>query len=227
MSLQRVGQARKWQRWSLALAILPLAGWMLFEAQRTFRAEWATLAAREQIVRWLTAESTPQDVPSWGRALASLQQGLALTPHDPALHERMGDLYSVAGRSHWDKPTLRNQHFQHAATWYESALELRPGSAAAWAALATARQAIGDSPARVQEPWNRALRLGPFEGHVQPVLLQVVLVDWDHASPAMQAWAKGLFDRSDPATRAQINVLARYYGLAFAPDEASAAPAKP
>ncbi len=208
----------QWKRWSLALAVLPLAGWMLFEAQRTFRAEVATLAAREQVLRWLAADGVPKSAPGWETALQALNDGMTLTPDDPELHERMGDLYSVAGRTNWSDATLRTQYYKQAAVWYESALQLRPGSAAAWAALAASRQAMGDSAPRVQEPWNRALRLGPFEGHVQPVLLQVVLVDWDNATPAMQSWAKALFDRSEPAVQAQINVLARYYGLAFSPE---------
>jgi hypothetical protein len=86
---------------------------------------------------------------------------------------------------------------------------------------------MGDTPARVHEPWSKALLLGPFEGHVQPVLLQVALADWDNASIDMQTWAKALFDRSDPAVRAQIDVLARYYGLTFTPDTPAPAPASP
>ena len=59
---------------------------------------------------------------------------------------------------------------------------------------------------------------------MQPVLLQVVLTDWDRATPAMQDWAKSLFDRSSQSTQNQINALAKPYGLAFAPDKPASVP---
>ncbi len=221
MSQRRAGQ---WQAWLVWAVVLPLAGWVMHEAQRVFRAEWATLAAREQVDRWAASPEGNASTPGWNAALEDLLAGLALTPDDPALHERLGDLYSVAGRRDWASSTLRVQHYRKAASAYENAAALRPGSAVAWAALASARQAMAADAAQVHAAWRQARKLGPFEGHVQPLLLQVVLADWDAASPAMQDWAKALFDRSDAPTQAQINVLAKYYGLAFTPDTPAKAP---
>ena len=206
------------QAWLVLAVVVPVAGWVLLDAQRTFRAEWATLAARGQVDRWLASQHDDSSLPDWNTAYASLRQGLALTPDDPALHERMGDLYAVAGRRDWADAALRLQHHRQAAAHYEDALALRPSSAIAWATLASARQAMRDDKTRVHAAWSEARRLGPYEGHVQPLLLQVVLADWEAATPKMQDWAKALFDHSDARTQAQINVLAKYYGLVFTPD---------
>jgi predicted TPR repeat methyltransferase len=133
-------------------------------------------------------------------------------------------LYCVAGRRDWEQMDQRKQLHRQAAVHYENALALRPGSAVAWAGLAIARQAMEDQPARVHAAWNEALRLGPHEGHVQPLLLQVVLSQWALASPPMQRWAEALFDGADAQKQAQINVLAKYYGLVFSPDTQAKTP---
>ena len=212
---------RRWPAWLSnlpALLALPVALWMGFEAQRSFRADWLSIQARQQVVDWLAETSPVFSEEAWQEASRALQSSLALTPDDPTLHERLGDLYSVAGRRDWDNAQLRQTHFNAAAEKYEAALALRAGEPGAWAALASARQSSGSSPASVHMAWSKAQALGPFEGHVQPVLLQVVLADWDGASPAMQNWARALFDHSDTATRTQINALAKYYGLIFMAD---------
>ena len=221
MNTRRFGSAQAWL--TLAL-VVPVAGWVLMEAQRVFRAEWVTLPVREQVADWSMSEQGNSNLQDWDAAWASLQAGLALTPDDPTLHELLGNLYSIAGRRDWKNPDKRRQHNRQAATHYEKALALRPGSSAAWAALASARQVMEDDPARVHAAWSQARKLGPFEGHVQPLLMHVVLAQWEVATPAMQDWAKTLFDSSDEQTRAQINVLAKYYGLVFTPDAPAKAP---
>ena len=210
--------------WLILAVVVPTAGWVLVEAQRTFRAEWATLHARQTVNRWSASEPVPDNQNEWNSVLASLQKGLDLTPDDPALYEQIGDLYCAAGRRDWENTELRRDHHKRAAAHYEKALALRPGSAAVWAALASARQAADEEPLRVQAAWSQALRLGPFEGHVQPLLLQVVLAQWQTASPVMQDWAKALFDSSDVTTQAQINVTAKHYGLVFTTDAPSKTP---
>ncbi len=210
-------KAARWRAVLMLACAVPLCGWVVFEAQRVFRAEWASMAARQQVTRWVSTDAVVAQEDAL-QALAALQQALAITPKDPQLHERLGDLYTVLGRKDWDQVQLRNAHFTRAVAAYEASLALRPGTASAWAGLAVARQSLAGAAAGVHSAWQQAQARGPFEEHVQPVLLQVVLADWNGATPAMQSWAKALFDRSDANTRAQINALAKLYGLVFEPD---------
>lgn len=202
-------------------AVLPVSGWIFTQAQQIFRSDLASVAERTQVARWLTTERDPPSVEQWTDARAAIQSSLDITPGDPALHEAMGDLYSVAGRRDWNNATLRFEYFSKAAAHYESAIGLRPTAPGPWVALATARQAMGSPKAAVHSSWSKAIALGPYEEHLQPMFLQVVLADWKGATPDMQKWAKALFDKSPQQGRAQINNMARIYGLKFSPDDAA------
>ena len=214
--------APAWRGWLLLALVLPTAAWVLYESQRVFRADWASAAERQQVLTWVSGAALPKSQQEWDTAQAALQASLDLAPDDPDMQERMGDLHAVAGQRDWADPALRAQHYARAASYYDAAIALRPSSPQTWAMLAAARQAMGTPPAAVQAAWARAQRLGPFEGHVQPILMQVVLADWEGASPAMQAWAKDLFDRGSAPTQRDINALALRYGLRFDPDTAPA-----
>jgi tetratricopeptide (TPR) repeat protein len=202
----------------LLALVLPAAGWVLLEAHRTFYADWASAAARQQVLAWVGGTGLPKSPAEWETARAALQTSLDLAADDPDMQERMGDLHAVAGQRDWADATLRRQHYAKAVSYYDVAIALRPSAPQTWAMLAAARQAMGAPPAAVQEAWAKARQLGPFEGHVQPILMQVVLTDWDGASPQMQAWAKDLFDNGGAATQRDINALAKRYGLQFTPD---------
>ena len=208
----------RWTPWLLAALAWPMAGWVFFEGQRTARADWASAAARQHVVRWVSGAAAPSDTDEWEAARSAIQHSLNLVPDSPEMQERMGDVYSVAGQVSWANDRLRNDYFKRAAAHYESAVALRPSESGTWAMLAAARQAMRASPASVQQAWAQARKLGPFEGHVQPMLMQVALADWDNASPVMQNWAKALFDRGGPVMQAEINALAGRYGLVFKPD---------
>ena len=208
----------RWAPWLLTALAWSVAGWMLFEGQRTARADWASAVARQHVVRWVSGEAAPADMAEWEATRRAIQHSLDLVPDSPEMQERMGDAYSVAGQGNWANDTLRNDYFKRAAAHYESAVALRPSESGTWAMLAATRQAMRASPDSVQQAWTQARKLGPFEGHVQPMLMQVALADWDNASPAMQDWAKSLFDRASPPTQAEINALAKRYGLIFKPD---------
>ena len=210
--------APAWRGWLLLALLLPTAAWVLYESQRVFRADWASAAARQQVLAWVSGAGLPKSQPEWDAARTALQTSLDLAPDDPDMQERMGDLHAVAGQRDWADPALRNQHYAKAAGYYGVAIALRPSSPQTWAMLAAARQAMGAPAATVHAAWTEAQQRGPFEGHVQPILMQVVLADWDGASPAMQAWAKGLFDAGNASTQRDINDMARRYGLQFAPD---------
>ena len=211
-----------WPTRLAAALLLAVSVWMLTEAQRTLRSDWGSAAARHHVALWASGRGAPADAPqAWEQARDALQRALSITPANPVLHERLGDAYFAAGQRDWQREKISREHFAEAALHYGRAIELRPDEPATWAMLASARQAAGGDSVGVQAAWARALALGPFEGHVQPVLMQVVLTDWDGATPAMQNWAKTLFDRGSIATREQINAMAKPYGLVFRPDASS------
>lgn len=211
--------------WCLLGVSLPLAGWVFFEAQRMFRADWASAVARQQAQLWVSGKAPTPSQEEVRLALAAVQSSLAITPDDPVLHERLGDIQFAAGKRVGLDEHLRRQQFKAAADHYETATALRPREPGAWAMLALSRQLAGDQRSRVQAAWLRAQSLGPFEGHVQPLLMDVVLGDWSGATPAMQEWAKVLFDTGNDGVRNAINAMARPFGLVFAPDlPASASP---
>jgi tetratricopeptide (TPR) repeat protein len=212
---------RQLAQW-LALALMLLvAGWVLWQSQRLFRADWASLPERHQVLAWVSGNGAPATAAQWEQTRAALQASIDITPEDPALQERLGDLHGVAGQRDWADVSLRKLHFGRAAAHYKAAIALRPGEPQTWAMLAAAYQAMGAEPALVHDTWARALALGPFEGHVQPILMQVALADWPNASPAMQAWASELFDTGSEATRKDINVMAAAYGLRFSAEQKS------
>jgi predicted TPR repeat methyltransferase len=208
---------RPWLPWLLLAVLLPVAGWVLNESQRLFRADWASAAQRHQVLEWVSGAKAPASAAEWEAAHAALLASVAITPEDPDMHERLGDAHTVAGQRDWAQPALRQQHFANAQRAYEAAAALRPAEPQTWAMIAAARQAAGEPAAQVHEAWARALKLGPFEGHLQAILMQVVLADWEGASPGMRNWATTLFDDSNAAVRGDINRLAARYGLRFDP----------
>ena len=221
-----LGLSRRMAACGLLLLALPLSGWVFFEAQRMFRADWASAEARIQVQRWVAGQGPAPTVEQWERAQAALQVSLAITPDDPDLHERLGDLQVTAGQRPGVGEQPRKLHFEAAARHYEQATVLRPNEPGAWAMLALSRQVAQAQPSQVQAAWHKAQSLGPFEGPVQPVLMDVVLGDWNGATPAMQDWAKALYDAGTEGTRNAINALAKPFGLVFSPDEPASAPSQ-
>jgi tetratricopeptide (TPR) repeat protein len=215
-------RSRRIRAAALLVLAVPAAGWVFWEAQRTFRADVASASARLHVTAWVSGAESPKTTQDWDDARSALLTAIDITPDDPDLHERLGDLYVVAGRRDWDRIELRRDHFGRAADAYSQALALRPGEPATWAMLAMAHQVLGNDRARVHQAWAKALALGPYEAHTRPILLQIVLAGWNDATPDMQAWAKTLFDQGDAATRASINNMAKPFGLLFSPDAASA-----
>lgn len=216
--------AWRWGPFMLLAVAGPLTAWVLYQGQLMARADWASISARQQVVQWVSGETAPTEAADWAAVRDEIQSSLDIQPDSPEFLERMGDVFSVAGQRDWADSALRMKHFSAAAAFYERAITTRPSEPGTWAMLAAARQAAGAPLASVHEAWVQAQKLGPFEGHVQPILMQVVLADWDHASPAMQAWATTLFDRVSPGTQGEINALAKRYGLQFQPGPPSAAP---
>ena len=52
----------------------------------------------DRIVEWAGGSAQPADDGAWREARAAMEAALAITPDDPDLVQRMGDLYLVAGR---------------------------------------------------------------------------------------------------------------------------------
>lgn len=221
------GISRRGAACVLLAVSLPIAAWVFFEAQRIFRADWASAGARQQVQRWAAGQGPAPTVAQWEDAHADLLESLAITPDDPDLHERLGDLKFVAGMRKGLDEQQNKRQFEAAAGHYEQATALRSTEPGAWAMLALSRQLASAQRLQVQAAWTKAQALGPFEGPVQPVLLNVVLGDWEGATPAMQDWAKGLFDTGNEAARNAINAQAKPFGLIFSPDAPASAASPP
>ncbi len=207
-------------RWPWAVPAALVCAWVLVQGQEMARADWASAAARRQVVQWVGAIGPAATPEQWEVARAAIQKSIDLQPDSPEWQERLGDAYTVAGQMNWADEALRVKHFSSASTHYEKATALRPSEPGTWAMLAAARQAAGAPLEAVHAAWVRAQALGPHEAHVQPVLMHVALADWDNASPAMQQWATDLFERSSASTRNAINAMAKGYGLLFTPSAA-------
>ena len=215
-------RASRWQSVALIALVLPVGGWVGYEAQRQLRADFVSMGARKQVTDWATGvRPLPRSAAEWEAARADLQRAVEITPDSPVAHESLGDAYLVAGQMVWDDEAARRPHFETAIAQYRIAIELRPGYAQTWAALAGVMLANGERGAPLHEAWARALQYGPNEGHVQPMLLKTALAAWDDASPQMQEWVLDFYERSNPARRKTINREAQPYGLRFeAEDEA-------
>ena len=210
---------RAWPTWVAAALLLPLAAWVLWQAQRTLRSDWGSWFAREQVTAWASGAAPLPSQAQLNTARAALVQALAVTPDNPTLQERLGDAHFVAALSAWGDMPARTALLQAAAAQYQVALSLRPAEPQTWAMLATVLQAAGAPSSQLHPAWVRAQDLGPHDEHVLPLLLRVVLADWTGASPRMQDWAKTLFDNSSTATRQAINAMAAKYRLKFEADK--------
>lgn len=207
-----------WMAKAGAAIMAPLALFVMFEAQQAFRADRASALAAARLERWIAADATGVDEDRYAQALSNLQRSLDILPDNPNTLARLGDLYTALGQRAWADLPERTQAFSQASQHYKLALQIRPIDAGTWAALAAALQAMGATRPEVHAAWSKAMAQGPFEGYVQPVLLQLALADWAGASDDMQLWASTLYRDSNPTTRKQINAMAARYGLKFESD---------
>lgn len=221
MSNTRPAVRRGWRVWLPAALLLSMAAWVLWQAQRTLRSDWGSWAAREQVVAWASGTVPLPSAAQLDDTRAALARAIAVMPDNPTLQERLGDAHFVAALQTWRELPARATQLQAAATQYRAALALRPNEPQTWAKLATVLQGSGAPAEQVQPAWLRARQLGPYDEHVVPLLLRVVLADWQGANPTMQDWAKALFDEGSAGTRSGINAMAARYGLHFAPDDTS------
>jgi tetratricopeptide (TPR) repeat protein len=202
----------------LLVGVLAITAVAIGESQRHIRAHLQAAEARYLAERWV---NNPQRPPSEARvqaALAAAQRALTITPDDPLLHEQVGDLHLLLAQLP-DVAVLKSDivklNLQNAIAAYRAAIALRPRDGQTWAALATALHLQGADKPEVYKAWRQALALGPNEGHVMPMLLELVLRDWAVAPKDLQDWATSLFERSSEEQRARFNRQAERYGLHF------------
>lgn len=212
----------QWRDLPLLLVVLAVGGWACWQGQRLLRADLLSQGARWSVTQWASTGKAPASQADFDRAEAALTAALAITPDDPSLHELLGDLAGVAGRRDWADEAARPRHYAAAVAHYQRALALRPRDPQTWASLATAYQGLGDTGPLLHQAWAQALKLGPNEGAVQPMLLETALATWATATPAMQDWVTAFFLQSAEPQRKAINELARRYGLRFDADPATA-----
>lgn len=202
---------------ALALVLLLCTG-VLAEAQRFFRADVISAAARHRTEAWTFGQANLPEANQWEQTRQALRRAVRITPDNPELHERLGDLYAVAGRRDWSDVSLRQQHFLAAEQHYRQAIALRPLEPGPWAMLATSLQARGAPPDEVFSAWRTAQRSGPYEAHIQPLLMELALSTWPNAPADIREWATSLFGRSGTEARAQINEMAKRHRLRFEED---------
>ncbi len=204
--------------WSGLVWLVPVCmvgGWAIYEGQRLARADLMSVGTRKQVDTWASGAAVPGSQQEWDAAMTTLTAAQAITPDNPGLQESIADLYTVAGRRDWADPPKRLQHFNQAVTHYRLALALRAADPQTWASLAAAYQGQGDTGNNLHRAWDKALELGPNEGHVQPMLLETALATWTTASPKMQRWTMDFFEKSAEPQRKAINEMARRYKLRF------------
>lgn len=201
----------------LLVVVLAVGAWVAADGWRLLVADLTSMRARWLVGQW-TGGATPPTPAEWRQAQRDLTRALEHTPDDPVLHERLGDLQAVAGLRDWDDEARRVSAWRTAADHYRGAISLRPLDPQTWASLATALYGAGETGAPFVQAWEQALRLGPNEGHVQPVLMWLTLATWDEASPTMQGWVRGFWNRARPPQREALQALAKRYGRAFGND---------
>jgi tetratricopeptide (TPR) repeat protein len=228
------GAARA-QRFGFA-ALAPLAlslgitGWVFWESQRMIRSDLGSMAARQDVARWAGGIGSPPSPAAWEAAREAIERAISITPDNAAFHDALGNVHMVAGSQPWFAPEEQRKHFLQAIDSYQESLRLRPTEPQTWASLASAYFGAGESGAPLHQAWARALALGPNEGHVQPMLMDLALATWRTATPQMRSWVETTFENASDSGRKAINEMAALRGLQLsssttpAPPEPSAQP---
>jgi tetratricopeptide (TPR) repeat protein len=167
--------------------------------------------------------AAPRSRAEWEGARDAIDRAIDIVPDDAAFHDARGDVYVVAAALPWTSMEQAQAHYLEAIKSYRQALAWRPSEPQTWASLAVAYYGAKQWGAPLQQAWARAHALGPHEGHVQPMLLDLVLATWAQATPEMQQWVQDTFERATPSSRIAINKMAAQRGLQFSIAEQPAA----
>lgn len=201
--------------WLVLLVTLGVGAWVVWEAQRLVRADFTSVAARQQVRLWVAKTTAPRTRAEWEEARAAIERAIEIIPDDAAFHDARGDALIVAANQPWSSDLESQASFLEAIVSYRRALALRPSEPQTWASLALAHYGAGQTGAPLQEAWSRARALGPYEGHVQPMLMELALATWAEATPEMQQWVQDTFENATPDSRVEINRMAERRGLAL------------
>jgi tetratricopeptide (TPR) repeat protein len=211
--------------WVLAVLTLVVACWVIWQGLRLMRADFASVAARQEIRSWVARTTAPATPADWERAREAIDRAIDIVPDDAAFHDARGDAFVVAATQPSTEEAQRQAKFAEAIASYRRALALRPSEPQTWASLALAHYGAGQVDKPLQEAWSRAQTLGPHEGHVQPLLMELALATWTVATPEMQQWVQDTFEKATPVSREQINKMAERRGLELSIAESAPAAA--
>lgn len=120
-------QPRQYLQWALLLVgavLLMAAARILWPAAL---ADLGTARARAGVDQWRN-QPRPVSIKEWGAWRADLFKGLALTPADSQLHDRVGYLYGTYALQAKAVPDLARDFYQQAYTNFSQAATLRPMS---------------------------------------------------------------------------------------------------
>lgn len=204
---------RHWSQHVALLMAVCVTLWVGYEAQRHIRVFAVAGKARYQTDKWVSGATAVPSSTALERALGDMNAAVHITPDDASLQEQLGDLHMVAAEYLKDDLALRDTHLKAALAQYQQALQLLPTDPQTWASLAATYHAMGEAGAPMQQAWLKSLALGPNEGHVWPMLLELALANWAQTTPEMQAWVQDFFAKSNTNSQKAINKVAGRYGL--------------
>jgi tetratricopeptide (TPR) repeat protein len=186
----------------LPLLLLATAAllWSALHGAALFRADWLTMAARQNVDTWARA-GKGWTVDDWQATRAALLDAARLTPGDPVLQASLAQLYVTQGIAGWNDPAQREAFFGEALDHQQAALRLRPTDGPTWAQLAVSLFVLG-RPAEFQAAWAQARRFAPREAPVQRTLVDLAVATWDTATPEMRDWALQTWRDAGPAVQA-------------------------
>jgi tetratricopeptide (TPR) repeat protein len=204
--------------------VLAITTGTVVTAWPTLHADFTSMRARYLVERWASGQLKPPTESAWSQARQALERASAITPGDPSLHERLGDLWVAAGLRDAADEALRSNHYEQALAAYQRVLAQRPRDAHVWVRVAAAHAGAGHAPQRMFEAWRKAQAFGPHEGHVTPMLAELAMMHWQSAPADVQDWLADLYERSAEPKRKALAKLGDRYGLAFEESPAAAEP---
>jgi predicted Zn-dependent protease len=182
----------------LAFPAAALLAWLAVVALRDGHAGDIVYGAAKEMATWDASGAAPgAQTIAW--VAADLARAQAIAPADPRIEEMLGDLDR---RRRGEAGSL-----DRALGHFERAVDLRPTSPYAWAAIADALYRKGDTGARFEAALRRAAELGPSEPEVQRTVEDYGLATWDEIAPATRAAVERMVTgamRRDAAEALQI-----------------------
>ncbi|MDH3415332.1 MAG: hypothetical protein OEM64_03375, partial [Gammaproteobacteria bacterium] len=115
----------------------------------------------------------------WQAIHANLRRALGLEPHNPVTLTELGRLHRIQLESDTLDRTAIERHGKLAIDYYEQAARLRPAWPWVWSNLALVRYELYQE---ASDAYHRALiraaRFGPWEDHVQSLVVELGVDTW-------------------------------------------------